>query len=135
MGLEAVIRALVSAAGGMTGITRAYDDPPESISEFPAVVVYAHRGQLSVPSSGTGKGLHTVVVEVHHSRQVLPQAINEAKVWPGRFLSALHDDLTLGGSVSGVVWPVVYRATPIRYATEVHYGVRFEVTVKTMEAL
>lgn len=135
MSLENVVAALVTAAGGMTGITRAYADPPESISEFPAAIVYAYRGELSVASYGVGKSLHTVVVEIHHSRQVAPQAINDAKVWPDRLLAALYADQTLGGAVDGIVWPVTYRATPIRYANEVHYGVRFEVTVKTMETL
>lgn len=133
--MDAIIAALLDTLGSVTGIVRAYDDPPEALNEFPCVIAYAFTGELNVMSAGLGKELHTLVVEVHHTRQLLPQAIDAAKVWPRRVLTALNDDLTLGGTVDAVVWPVRYRAGRLAYAEEVHYGVRFEVTVKVMVAL
>ena len=132
MGLEAAIDGLRTAASTMADLARTYTDPPESISEFPAVIAYSRDGQMEAQSAGLDKALHTIVVEVHESRQVLPDAVDRAKRWPDRFMAALRADETLGGSVTAIVWPVTYRSGPLVYGKETHYGVQFRVTVKVM---
>ena len=103
MGLEAAIDGLRTAASGMAGLARTYDDPPESLSEFPACVVYARSGEMTAVSAGFGKDLHTLVVEVYESREMLAEAVDRAKVWPDRLKAAIVADETLGGSVEAVV--------------------------------
>lgn len=135
MSLSAAITQLVTVAGNVSGVVRAYSDPPESISEFPAALVYANNGTLEGISNGLSRNLHTIRIDVLSSRQQLPQAVNEAKAWPDSLQARLRADETLSGTVSGIVWPVAYEAIALQYNNLTHYGMRFAVTVKIMEAV
>ncbi len=132
MSLDAAIDGLRGKVSGLTGLKRVFDDPPESISEFPSAIVYSANGEMTATAAG-GVSLHTLIVEIYHARQVLPQAVDASKVWPDRMFAALKADMTLGGAVSHIVWPIAYKAGPMRYYEAVHYGVQFEVTVKVNE--
>jgi hypothetical protein len=135
MALSPVIDALVTVAGNLSGIVRAYADPPESISEFPAAVVYAQRGALGTASAGMGRNLHTIRIDLYTSRTQLPEAVNSARAWPDVLHAALADAPTLGVSGCTIDWPVTYEAIAAQYNNLTHYGLRFEVTVKIVEAL
>ena len=135
MSLSAAITQLVTVAGNISGVSRAYSDPPESISQFPAALVYAGRGTLEGISGGMSRHLHTIRVDILSSRQNLPQSVSESKGWPDALMAGLRADETLSGAVSAIVWPVTYEATAIPYNALTHYGMRFEVTVKIMEAV
>lgn len=132
MSLDAAIDGLRAAVATMSGMARVYTDPPESINEFPCAFVVADSGEMSDTAAG-GHSLHTLVVEIYHSRQVLAQAVDGAKVWPDRLFAALCADPRLGGSVSHVRWPLTYKAGAFSYNNMVHYGMRFNVTVKVNE--
>ncbi len=133
MSLETVVDGLVTTLGGMTGIVRAYADPPESPQEFPCLIAYAGTGTLEAVSGGLGKNLHTVIVEVHHNREIIQDAIDAAKVWPDRVLQTLYT--AQKSSTLVVVYPVTYESTALQYNAEWHYGVRFRITVKDMVTL
>lgn len=133
MSLAAAITSLVTIAGNISGVKKAYSDPPESISQFPAAIVYAGRGTLEGISSGLSRHLHTIRIDILSSRQTLPQAIAEAKTWPDALMSGLRADETLGSAVSAINWPVNYEALAMPYNNLTHYGIRFDVTVKIME--
>lgn len=132
MSLDAAIAGLRAAVETMPGLTRVYVDPPESINEFPCAFVVADSGEMADNSAG-GYSLHTLIVEIYHSRTVLAQAVDGAKVWPDRLFAALRADPRLGGSISHVRWPLTYRAGAFGYNNAVHYGMRFNVTVKVNE--
>jgi len=135
MSLAAAVTALVTVAGGGSGVVRAYSDPPESISEFPAALIYAQSGTLEGVSRGLSRNMHQVRIDILSERTQLPQAVNEAKAWPDSLLGRLRADETLGGAVSGIVWPVTYEAIAMQYNALTHYGMRFVVPVKIMEAV
>ena len=124
MTVISTVRAHVAA---LTGIVRVYDDPPESLSEYPCAIVYGFRGNYEDNAAG-GRSFHTVVIEIHHSRQVLPEAADAAKVWPDRMFARLKAATDLH-----IVWPMAYQLGSIGYANETHYGVRFELQVKVNE--
>ena len=132
MTVERIVDELVSLLETVEGLKRVYADPPEAISEFPSAIVYVASGTMEFLATG-GHSLHSVVVEIYHGRQVLPQAVDEAKVWPDRIFAALKSDQHLNGAASHIVWPFQYRASALRYGTLVHYGMRFEVTYKVNE--
>ncbi len=127
MSLDTVIDNLRTHVGHLAGLARVYEDPPEAMSEFPGAIVYPFRGNYEFNAAG-GRSFHTVIVEIHHSRQVLPQAVDAAKVWPDRMYAELKTATDLH-----IVWPFNYTAAPLQYGSEVHYGVRFEVQVKVNE--
>ena len=127
MSLETIIDTLRTHVENLTGLERVYDDPPEAMNEFPCAIVYAFRGTYE-PNAAGGRSFHTLVTEIHQSRQVLPEAMDAAKVWPDRFYAELK-----GATDLHIVGPWTYIATGLQYATEMHYGVRFETQVKVNE--
>lgn len=114
----------------LPGITRVYPDPPASINEFPSLIIYASRGNLVVNSSGFGTNVHQVRLQIYHSMQVFPEALDAAKVWPDRVLALLYANPTFNGSVSEIQWPVTYICQPLRYNDKTHYGVTFDIALK-----
>lgn len=132
MSLEGAVDGLREALAGLTGLGRAYEDPPEGLNDFPALMVYSRSGELTGISAGLSRNLHTLIVDIYESREVLPAAIHRSKRWPDLVMATLRLDETLGGSTSAIVWPVRYRSGPMTYGKATHYGVRFEVTVKVM---
>lgn len=135
MSLSAAITSLVTIAGNISGVKKAYSDPPESISQFPAALVYAGRGTLGGVSNALSMNLHTIRVDILSSRQNLPQSVSESKAWPDALLAGLRANETLSVTGATVVWPVNYEALAMPYNSLTHYGMRFEVTVKIMEAV
>lgn len=130
MTLTAALTAISTLAGNVSGVARAYADPPESISEFPAAVVYAERGTLSAQSHGVKLHLHTIRLDMYAERTQLPEAVNTARAWPEAVYAALVADETLSGSVAAIVWPVTYQSVAMQYNSLTHYGLRFEIPVK-----
>ncbi len=127
MSLDAVIDTMRAHVAALSGLKRVYDDPPESLSEFPCAMVYAARGTMEANAAG-GRSFHTLYIDVYESRTVLPEAMDRAKVWPDRMYQRLKAATDLH-----IVWPMSYRAAPIEYNSVTHYGVRFEVQVKVNE--
>lgn len=128
--LEDLITQVNVVMAAMTGIERWFDDPPESISQFPSGMAFATSGELSAVSAGLSKSLHVLTLQVHHARTVSQDAINAAKVWPDRVLAVLAANPSVNGAADAVVWPIRYQALPLQYANELHYGVQFTVTFK-----
>ncbi|MBK8772594.1 MAG: hypothetical protein IPM06_19515 [Rhizobiales bacterium] len=124
MSLDATIDKIRVHVAGLTGLARVYSDPPDSMQEFPCAIVIANRGAYELSAAG-GRAFHVIVVEIHSARQVLPQAVDEAKVWPDRMYTKLAaaTDLDINGQIT-------YRAGGIQYGNDVHYAVRFEVPCK-----
>ena len=123
--LEDALDALLSAVSTIPGLPRVYADPPESLSEFPCAIAYVTSGELSwFPGA---QCTHYISLDIYHSRQILPEAVDAAKVWPNRVLTALVADGTFGGYVEAVVWPVSYEAVAMTYNNDLHYGMRFRI--------
>lgn len=127
--LQEALTALGTALRVMPGLTRWYDDPPESLNEFPCGLAWISQGEITVQGDWV-KGLHSVNVDIYHSRQVLPDVIDATKVWPYRLSDALRADMLLGGKVTAIVWPFNYRCQPMPYGEAMHYGMRATVTLK-----
>jgi hypothetical protein len=132
MTLAAACDSLKTLLGAATGIVRAYGDPPSSISEFPALIVYPHHGSLEVVSAGLRRGLHVIAVDIIQSRQSISDAVDLAKEWPERVLAILDANQSLAGTVDAIVWPVDYRIMPMRYGQDLLFGARFEIRVKIL---
>lgn len=139
MSLDAAIDGLRTRLATMTGLTRTYADPPESISEFPSLIVYGTGGVMYYTASG-GYSLHRLVADIYLARQYLPETVDAAKPWPDRAFAVLKADQTLVGAVSHIVWDTTggqglnYRFLPLQYNTTTLFGVRIEVTVKVNES-
>jgi hypothetical protein len=103
------------------------------LAQLPCLIAFAGSGTMEAVSYGLGKNLHTVIVEIHHSRTIVQAAIDAAKVWPDRVLAALYTAQKT--SALYVVYPFTYEALALPYNNEVHYGMRFRITIKDMVTL
>lgn len=127
MSVASAVAAVVTHVDNLTGLNRVYSAPPDSLNQFPCAVVYARSAEMG---NRIGKGvcdasLITVIVEVHHSRQILPAAVAASLVWPDLLFAELQTSSTLD-----VMYPLTWTAGLLKYAAEDHYGIRFEITVR-----
>ena len=132
MSLDAAIGGVRAAVAGMAGLTRVYDDPPASLSEFPCAFVVSANGEMSDSGAG-GLAFHTIAIEIYQAPNITAAAVDGAKVWPDRVFAALRTDPTLGGTVTHIRWPLTYQALGLQYNNVTHYGMRFLCTVKVLE--
>lgn len=134
--LQDVITALGAKLAPMSGLVRWYADPPEALAEFPCALAFANNGDFTLHGGGWAIGRHTITINIYQSRQVLPVAIDAAKVWPYRVLTALAADVQLNSTVeTWEVGPLRYRFGPLQYGSETHYGVSLDITVKINDAV
>jgi hypothetical protein len=132
MTLEAACNELLNLAATLSGITRKYADPPETVNEFPAVMVYPMRGNIELLSAGMSRSFHVIALDIIQTRQYIATAVRAAMTWPDLVSNMLRTYPNLNGTVAHIA-SVSYRIGPIRYGQDVLFGARFELTVKVME--
>ena len=126
-----IIDNLKTMLGTVAQIERVYDDPPESLSEFPSAMVYTTGGEVGGMGSGNMREFHDLVIDIYSHRNVLPQAIDEAKIWPGIMFPKLIGDPTLTGAASAIDGEIQYISGPMEYGRDnTYYGVRFTLRYK-----
>ena len=133
--------SVANAINGLNTIMRTvsglkvYADPPESINQFPSCITYVQSGTMEDNASG-GTSLHTLICEIYVARQLLPQAVDGAKVWPDTVFALFKAaDVTWSGAIAHIVWPMRYRAGPMQYggSDSLLYGVQFTIQAKVKE--
>jgi hypothetical protein len=129
MGLRTAIEKMQELTGGLVGIKAAPVNPPEGAVPFPFAVAYPRTGTLRLQSATWSNQLHTIWVELHFGRQILPAAIDQALPYVELFQNAVNADPTLGGSVA-VVNEVRYTFGKLEWGGVETLGWRFEVDVK-----
>lgn len=96
--LSAAVARLQAIAGSVAGIKEAPTNPPEHSNQFPFAISYLFEGEFDYMMDW-GRGLHTVVTEVHFNRQSLPQAVALANTFFETYIDLLMADPTLAGTV------------------------------------
>lgn len=136
MTLAATITALRTAIDTIPNL-RVYTDPPESINEFPAALVYSASGDMQFGSAGLARNYHTLNVDIYHSMQRLAQAVSDAQAWPPLVYDAIETAYNAGDidvvSSNGRA-AISYQMRPLPYNNNVHFGVRFTVRLKEVVA-
>lgn len=132
MSLATTITALRTVIDTIPNL-RVYADPPESINEFPSAIVYSNEGIYGLGSADLNRAYHTLIVDIYHARQMLPQAIDSAKVWPDLVYGVIRTAMTAGTLdvvATGGRAEINYRTTPLPYGDIMHFGVRFTIRLK-----
>jgi hypothetical protein len=124
--IQDAITAIQGVVGGVSGIRAAPDYPPEDLSLYPFAVAFARSGSFEAAPVGSGKGLHTIVVEVHVGRSDLARDIKAAMPYGDSVPLALLADTTVGGVVSTFA-RVRYEFGPMAYGGLATIGWRFFV--------
>ena len=139
MSLESIITRLQTIEASITGITRAYDEAPESIGsvDLPAVLNIPGEGSLATEASGWGRTDHTIHIQVLVTpRTDLPS--DEAKVRPfvNRFRDAFaHAEKLNDLSTVAHAELTAYRYGVFAYAGQEYLGVEFTLEVTEKEAI
>lgn len=115
-----------------SGLKRVHGDPPESLSEFPAAVIFALEGEITDVSVGLGRDFHTIALDIYLGRTMIADAAAAVQTWVDAISALLKSDSypLLNRTVDAIVWPVTYRVGPMQYAQMVLFGVRFLIRVK-----
>lgn len=134
MSLSGAITRLQYHAGLLSGVKEVPTSPPESANEFPFVVTYPARGKFFNPS-GWSKGLHTIFVEIHCARVILPAAVTQALAYVEAYPNLIMNDPTLNSTVDTIILSeeddgIPYTFGRLEWGGVQTIGVRFEVTVK-----
>lgn len=92
--LDNLVREIREDLRTLPATQRLYEEVPESLNEFPAVVVSATSGTCWIETHDTGRGtatlmcLHAIRIEIHVPRKDLPREMelmtslaNDAMVW------------------------------------------------------
>ncbi|MBV6425329.1 MAG: hypothetical protein NAOJABEB_03146 [Steroidobacteraceae bacterium] len=111
----------------LSGLRRVYTYPPESMSAFPCAVVYAQSGGMGtrVRDAWCDDATNVLIVEVHQSRQVLAKAVEASYPW----IDAVYELVKTSAGLH-VLSPVRWLAGALQWNDEVHYGIKFEITVR-----
>jgi hypothetical protein len=126
-------RVLINHVKALGGIKTAPDSPTEDVGVYPFAVCYPRTGYGQGGTPGVLKGFHRFFVEIHCSRTLLPQAIEQAEKYIEPFLLALLNDPTLDDTVSNIVVgsdSLTYDFGRLEWAGIETIGIRFTVTVK-----
>lgn len=129
MTILAAVLDLQDKANQLGDVREAPDYPPESANQFPFVLCYPDTGTVELQSQGWAKFFHTLVVELHCSRQSIKTAIDQILSFVENFPDKLIDDPTLSSSVSETV-SIDYTFAAMRYNDIDTIGVRFRIQVK-----
>jgi len=135
MSIQAIITELATLEAGITGIAAAYDETPDSLSEFPCFINYPKSGRLHFSATNGGQSDHTIVCELRYSKLISTEAEAKMRPFVKLFRDKLAANLTLNGTVDTI--------NDIRYeygrlgtmAGEEYLVIRFEVDVKETETI
>jgi hypothetical protein len=128
--MATIINYVQAMMRDLDGVLEAPDEAPEQMVQFPFIVAFPRSGEIS-RESVQAMGLHTMYIEVHIGRQVLPSAIRMALPFGKSVPDALWADPKLGGNVS-TIRAIRYTFGRLDWGQEQHVGWRFELDFKTM---
>lgn len=129
------MKTLSGAVAGLqallaTTTLRVHAAPPESLSEFPAAIVYPAEGELFAVSRGLSRDFHVLSLDIYLSRVSIADATTDVQSWISDISALLKTAPKLSGTVDAIEWPVRYRVGPMQYAQQILFGVRFLISVK-----
>lgn len=132
--LDNALTQLISLVGTLPDMKIAYPEPPEMVEDdlFPCSIIYPFQGIIApvVADRRVIGETHTINVDIHQVRVIHPSAFTAVRVWPSRMGNMLRANQTLNNSIKIIQWPLTYEAVEMPYGREIHYGMRFSVTVR-----
>ena len=100
---DAIVK-VQAIARALTGMKEAPDDPRDGMVAYPFAITYAGTGDYDVAPAGMGKGLHTLITDMHVARQPsITLAVKLQHTLLDDFANNVLADPTLGGTVDTIV--------------------------------
>lgn len=134
MSVEAIITQVAAIQATITGVKRAHDKAPESLSELPAFVNFPADGEITRPGTNTRQTTHKIAMQLMVARGDLPSAEAELRPFIARVISAFDQHLTLSSTCtsSGVV---NYKYGKVSYAGVDYLGIVFTLQATERETV
>lgn len=133
MAVQDIIKALASIEREIAGVKRAYDETPDSLSEFPCFINYPWRGVLEGGAWAGGQAIHTIVAELRIGKKDTRAAEEEARKYIKRVWKKIAENDSLLDTVSTVIELRYQYGRMPPMAGEDHIGIRFELDVKEQD--
>ncbi|MCK9600783.1 MAG: hypothetical protein M0R06_17210 [Sphaerochaeta sp.] len=103
--LASACNAIQIAAGGVSGIKYAPEQPPETPEDFPFVVTYPETFTGTINTMEDFRMLYNITVELHISRQDLPvdvaRLLAYAESFPNVIFKALKTNAIAASGITG----------------------------------
>lgn len=125
---EDAIKEIAAIVRGITGIKQAPDYALDQINTFPFALIYPRVGTFETAPIEVQTGLHTVVVEVHIEKQLLPNDIERVIGFIDSVPAALHGGLKDGDFSVVQTWERIrYEFGKLDWGGTETMGVRFYI--------
>jgi hypothetical protein len=127
-----IFTRLQAIFAAVTGINYASKTALENVGEFPAMLIYPSRGEVTGQDSSTLQGIHTITVLLMLSRGDLASAETDIRPLVESVYKALWADPTLGSTQSykpGLIG-MEYTYGPITYGNTPLLVCRFDLDIK-----
>jgi hypothetical protein len=129
--LTDAIAQVQTLVGGLSGIKKAPQYPPDKISQFPFAVAFPGSGEGYREDASSTRELHNIRLEIHMARKNMARDIATViGYWKLVFDELLSvDNLTLDGTVD-TINRITYEFGPLGYADIDTIGYTFTIDVK-----
>lgn len=134
MTIAAIITQLATVEATISGVVAAYDETPESLNEFPCFINYPISGTYKCGSGTQKAGIQTIGVELHVTREVLPEAEAVARPFIDLFTDAIFADIQLDNTCVSVT-EIRWEYGELKFANETHLGIKFMLDVSVRETV
>lgn len=130
MSTVAAKNAFADLLGGLAGVRKAPDYPPDSLNHFPIAVCWVRDYVYSKERLGNlfSNGNHVIVGQIHVARKNLPTDLATLEVYPDLVRTALDADPTLNGTVK-VITSFESSIIPGQWDTQQTLMVEFRVGI------
>lgn len=135
MSVEAIIAGAVAVQQGIGGVTKAWLNAPESLSELPCFVTVPEKGEIAWPRRPNLRDMtHDLRMTLIVGRGDLPGADQALKPWIDQVVAAFDQHVSLGGAclAAGVV---SYEYGKVEYAGVEYLGVTFVLRAREIQGV
>lgn len=124
------ITELQDTIGDLTGVAAAPASPVDAPSgQWPISIAFPRAGTFEGGGAAQAVGYHTIVVQLHYSRQELKRAYATIAPYLETIAEAILDDPTIGGEVTTIMG-LSYTFGGMTFAGIDTIGWQFDVSVK-----
>ena len=127
MSIQSIITQLAVLQEEITGITRAYDETPDSLNEFPCFVNFISSGDIDYAPSQR-KLQHIIKMQLRVTRADLPSAENKVRPFLDLTLDKFDTNITLNGTATrSMIIHYDYGVLP--WGRTPYLGISFDIEV------
>jgi hypothetical protein len=123
MSLDSIMTQIATVESGIVGVLKANDKAPATMNVFPSFVNFPAGGTIDRRPS-TRWPTHKIILELHVTKQVLPEAERLLRPYLESTLDAFDGHLTLNGTC-GNSRITSYQYGVLTYNGQQHLGITF----------